>query len=90
MTHAPPRILVHQIYEFRDGAAPVADHLGGDSLGDSNHLSVHHQDAVIVALQGLLNDDTSALCLALSLSEPEPKLCFIPYVDRYPSPVIAI
>ena len=67
MALAAARVAVHLGDELADGADPVADHLGGDPLGDRDHLAGDDQDAMVVALEILLDDDVAALGLGLRL-----------------------
>ena len=53
---AAARVQVHDVDELRDGVLAVADHVPGRTPGRGDELAVHHQQAVIVALEEALHD----------------------------------
>jgi hypothetical protein len=87
---AATRILVHLLDQLLDRVHAVADDMGGDALGDRDQLAVDHQDAVVVALEELLDDDVAALGLAQRLVEAEAELLFRSDADRDAAAVIAV
>ena len=57
VTHAAARILVDDLDELLDGVLAVADDMAGRAPGRGDEIAVHHQEAMIVALQEGLDDD---------------------------------
>ena len=62
---AAARILVHDLDELGDGVDAVADDVAGDALGHGDELAVHHQHAVVVALEEGLDEDGAGVLAGL-------------------------
>ncbi len=56
VAYATARILVHDLDEFGDRAPPVADDVARRAAGRGDQLAVHHQQAMVVALEEALHD----------------------------------
>gem|GEM_PF-7088930 len=54
-------VLVHRGHELGDGAGAVADDVRGHAFGDGDQPPVHHEDAVVVALEMLLDEHAAAV-----------------------------
>jgi hypothetical protein len=53
---AATRILVHDLDQLSDGVHAIAHHVPGRAARGRDQFAVHHQQAVVVALQVGLND----------------------------------
>jgi hypothetical protein len=83
------RVLVHLVDQLLDRVDAVADDMGGHALGNRDQLAVDHQDAVVIALEELLDDDVAALGLAQRFVEAEAELLLRLDADGDAAAVIA-
>ena len=60
---AATRVLVHDLDELRDAVLAVADHVARRAARRRDQLAVHHQQAVVVALEVGLDDDGARMLL---------------------------